>query len=827
MRLLWVAALGALLCSFGCAKRRGDIGSNVEADAAASEAAAATPVVGDVIATAEADTVVGDSIATAEADTVVGDSIATAEADTVVGDSIAAAEADTVVGDSITAAEADAVVGDSIATAGADTIVKKGAGTDTIPAPAVAAPGADSAEPVVANSIASKVVISATAADTSKKPDMVTATSTVPAADHVDAPADEEVAAPAGANSIATKAVSAAAADEVVINKSGKVITAALAEAAAPIADAVAVPAADEATAAAANMTATVAAVESGTVPNAEAGNVATVENGAAAAADTASTKAPASKTIADAEHGIDDSGGAATHAPATHAADKIVSAEPGAAPDGQRVVNSSAAAAVVSTSQAAAVGDTVANDGSGVNANKKATADASTGPQTTKAGSVTTRHHSGLPLWSKAAAGADLPAWRHGSAVEAAQGWTVLRSPVSYALNASVERARLLLNGRRLLFIGDSVMKHQTMSLIHFLSAGTWMQPVAAISKDVREKYVGVGALLKQTESAQRHAPNIIHDCVPRARKSTARPSEAKSVSQHWWSRTCETGDAFPGTFISYSAWRGRNAFYDEDMAASGVRRCLLEPFLKARQMPPGTVERESCSAFQDCARGVRKRHCSEKAAIRLHDAEAIARLLAELQPDVLVINTGLWEASGEGNSTEAQRPVPPKIIIEAVASVIRDAIRERAERAAAGDGTPLRVIWKASTPTTDRRGAPSVLRTPCRQRALISAMLDAGAEFFDAYSLTAGLRAKGIDPSLVWYDENHFGPSVHAETNAALLGLLESGWAPASAHNTSAGGPAKGRSLRATAPPARELPFLQGPCSWPPPFWQVRNAN
>lgn len=350
---------------------------------------------------------------------------------------------------------------------------------------------------------------------------------------------------------------------------------------------------------------------------------------------------------------------------------------------------------------------------------------------------------------------------WRPGTAAEWSQGWTVIRTP-SFTHLFDVATAREVLNGRSLLFVGDSLTMHRTRTLVHYLLSGSWVLPDSG--EPSPEGYVGIGKLLyelqQDADSLYSENRNVhrIFDC---GANISIPDFSTKSFSDHWWitESSKNTERLYPGTRIDVSTWRGMYDFTDEDMAVSGVRECLTEPFLHAVE---DRAARHNYSVdVTECVSRYSRRRCDEEHVFRVPVAPAVTRLLDELQPDVLIINNGHWYFNPQH--------IPPLATIDALAEVLRTAIAKRT-----GSLRPLRAIWVTTTATRDPRS--NVSRSA--QYALESALVAAGAEVFDAYDLTRGLTASDELVRSAFYDDLHFGPAVYAEMDAALLEHLALGW-------------------------------------------------
>lgn len=354
----------------------------------------------------------------------------------------------------------------------------------------------------------------------------------------------------------------------------------------------------------------------------------------------------------------------------------------------------------------------------------------------------------------ARAAAPTFIGEWRIGTANESSLGWTVIHAP-SVARRMDRARALAILNGRSLLFVGDSLTSHGTSSLVQLLTTGSWVLPLP--SEPSQDNYKPVGKLVRAMVTAA--ARSQYSDCAKGGGLTTA----AQAVHSFIHPCTEHPEIPHPGTRISYTAWRGPFNFTDEDTAVSGVRDCILEPFSRSLQPVGAQHESRSCSATSDCVHRFSKDRCDERHVFCLAAAPAIARLLEDLQPDALILNNGIWYNVYTNSS------VPPVPTVDALAGVIRSAMARRA-----GSARPLRVVWKTTTAARERRRHV----TPESQAVLVSALVAAGAEILDAYSFTSGLVANVTLADAAYYDVTHVGPAVHAEINAALLELLEDGW-------------------------------------------------
>lgn len=345
---------------------------------------------------------------------------------------------------------------------------------------------------------------------------------------------------------------------------------------------------------------------------------------------------------------------------------------------------------------------------------------------------------------------------WRKGTAEETEAGWTMVRSP-SIARSLDAALARKLLNGRTVLFLGDSVMIHGAFVLIHYLSTGRWVLP----ENKTKPWYEASAPLLvrqyRDVEHAALEYDYHISDCVP----------DRDMNSRHWMIGASEAhpDHPLPGARLSLSAWRGDFNSSDESSDISGVQACLTDPFNRALRNPGAAARNVSTAVFRACRASFSKERCSEAHAIRTSIPNLSRRLVGEMQPDALILNNGLWYAKYFGGAIPAETSAG---LIE----VVREAIASRAQTS-----RPLRVIWKTTTfPWKwsygfDRKS----------QAGLEAALEAAGAEIFDEPSyFTQELLATGTDDfaGAGFMDGIHPGSAVNAEIHARLLLHLARGW-------------------------------------------------
>jgi hypothetical protein len=183
-----------------------------------------------------------------------------------------------------------------------------------------------------------------------------------------------------------------------------------------------------------------------------------------------------------------------------------------------------------------------------------------------------------------------------------------------------------------------------------------------------------------------------------------------------------------------------------------------MAEPFALARAGGGDAA----CATLSRCAH-----HAGGAGTCRRADswalpiAAALKKLLDYHAPDAAVINTGFW---GTPDASEG--------------ADIGAAVRRAIARARSRGARPLRVVWKSTTPRDGRVW-------PVHPARFTAQLMDAGAELFDAYALTAELGAHAHDPlgAAAFYGgrgrDFHLHPAVHAEVNAALLDHLARGWA------------------------------------------------
>jgi hypothetical protein len=354
-------------------------------------------------------------------------------------------------------------------------------------------------------------------------------------------------------------------------------------------------------------------------------------------------------------------------------------------------------------------------------------------------------RAHAADPLHAENSSVIGGSAWRVGTAKETAAGWTVVRSAAPREVDSDI------LNNRHIVFFGDSISRQQGMSLVRYLSTGKWVTPDPTGPRSRNEKM----------ESSALRTALTISDCAPNPVNYSASGSQRRlflgnlADNNHWWVRKCSSlRTASAGTRVTFISFKTFPVVW-QDEEASGVRECLVLPY--AASLKRKSVPRQQCTAFKRCMqRHPRDKFCRPNFRKTLAPPDALDRVITSLDPDVIVINTGLW-----GDVTDASE-------LSAFTSTIKNALQLRQ---LSSSRPPLRIIWKTTAIGT-KYAFP-----PC-DCTLARAVLQGGAEYFDAAAFTAGLADGGALQKVAYYDDWHFDPAVYAAINIAFIDHLDRGW-------------------------------------------------
>ena len=367
---------------------------------------------------------------------------------------------------------------------------------------------------------------------------------------------------------------------------------------------------------------------------------------------------------------------------------------------------------------------------------------------------------------------------WRNVTdAAAAAQGWVVERvgdgpggSDAGCARALSPSDARKVLAGQHVLFFGDSVSRQHFYSVAHFLDHGAWVVPLDTATVRIAGGNVRAQRALRQDPLSLRawrtwfqveHAvePSLIVEPLDELTPNGTAdfPGWLRSKCRYWVSTHCD-----PGTRASFVFWKWHKNVTIQSPRSLGVEECIAKPFARAR-----AGERADCSRRTSCAAGFAS---SPYAPLRTQFSssadEALAYALDTLNPDVVVLNSGLHDGpNAAGGADDAAATLR-------IASVLCDAAaRRRAEH----PPRRLRIVWRT---TTRSRSAPLDGVPPSTQADAVADLEAAGAEVLDGWSLTEGLvPASDANSSLsfsAYYDRMHFSSSVVGELGAALIALL-----------------------------------------------------
>lgn len=327
----------------------------------------------------------------------------------------------------------------------------------------------------------------------------------------------------------------------------------------------------------------------------------------------------------------------------------------------------------------------------------------------------------------------------------------------------AALSRDRVLeaLRGQHVAFIGDSLTRYQYLSLVYFLETGRWTSPAGAPVNTHESTWASWAAFHEGT--AGRLRGHEICDCY-RAQKWD--PSTVREM--RYYLSPCGR------VRVSYVMWFYNINVAGHDPAALNVG-CLDAAFRAAASAAPSTA---ATKAPWTCPQTLCQPGACGGGAWAGDARTAVPAHVRALRPSTAVVNTGHWGPDVRGGPAHFGR------VLEVVDRLAADATAAPP----AGGGTPLRIVWKSTTPTRYDANPRDALADAVVAHRLGAAGGRGAAELFDARALLMGLvtpvAAGAPEPEVpapvtqaAYWDSAHFAEPVYSLLNAALLAQLAGG--------------------------------------------------
>ena len=301
-------------------------------------------------------------------------------------------------------------------------------------------------------------------------------------------------------------------------------------------------------------------------------------------------------------------------------------------------------------------------------------------------------------------------------------------------------ESALAALRGQHVLFVGDSVTRHQYITLAYFLETGNWTsgQPNNADTRQWASWHnflTGTTTRIGGSASGGRE----VCDCGKRDDGSTS------FENRYYLSPDATVRLSFIGWF---EGSRGR--LCGHGALDAGELACLERAFRRASNGGGGgnaldgaICPQRGCTVGDGCAG-------DEHDVWRGPFAQVLPARVAALGASVVVLNQGLWGFPADDAD------------VDALVGLLRNLTSSRSP--------PLRVIWRTTTAPID---IPAYI--PHRDfTERLARLID--IETFDAGVLTAGLAGPHGDAITygAFVDAKHLREPVYAWLNTALLGQL-----------------------------------------------------